>query len=289
MPPVLLFSLACATSSAPGPDTRRGPDDAQDKPHKVLFIGIDGMRADAFVAAATPNLDALASRGALSVTASSQRTGVIQSAPGWLSVATGVEAERHGVLENGGYDALAPDRPTFLHLAHEAGLQTAVVAHWPDILVSVHDPDDVDAGLLRDDAGVGSDATGIVQQREVDVLFLHFDDVDHAGHAWGFTPDNAAYTAAIAGVDGHLAAVLGAVEADETADWLVIMTSDHGGSGNSHGDDIPTHTTVAFIVAAPGGPIGDLPDGVTHMDAHPTVADWLDLDTAADLDGASQL
>ena len=49
------------------------------------------------------------------------------------------------------------------------------------------------------------------------------------------------------------------------------------------------HTTVPFTVAAPGGPTGELPDGVTHMDTHPTVAAWLGLEVAADLDGSSRL
>ena len=290
--PLLLLLLACATTPAPtdgAAGDASAAADTTERPHKVLFIGIDGMRADAFVAAATPNLDALAARGALSTTASTQRTGVIQSAPGWLSIATGVEADRHGVLENDGYATRDAGRPTFLHLAHAAGLQTAAVAHWPDILVSVHDPDDVDAGLLRDDAGVGSDALGIVQQGETDVLFLHFDDVDHAGHASGFDPENPAYIAAIEGVDGHLGPLLGAATADAAADWLVVVTSDHGGSGTGHGDDIPSHTTVPFIVAAPGGPTGALPAGVTHMDTHPTVGAWLGLEVAADLDGVSRL
>lgn len=284
--PLLLLALACATTPAPNAPA---PGADAERARKVLFVGIDGMRADAFVAAETPNLDALAARGALSLDASSQRTGVIQSAPGWLSIATGVEADRHGVLENDGYGSRAADRPTFLHLAHEAGLKTAAVAHWPDILVSVHDPADVDAGLLRDDAGVGSDAAALVDQGETDVLFLHFDDVDHAGHATGFSPDNTSYTAAIAGVDAYLGPVLDAVEADAHADWLVVVTSDHGGSGTGHGDDIPTHTTVPFLVSAPGGPTGTLPAGVTHMDAHPTVLDWLGLSPGADLDGVSRL
>lgn len=284
--PLLLLALACATTPDPG---AAAPTAGADRARRVLFVGIDGMRSDAFVAADTPNLDALATRGALGLDASSQRSGVIQSAPGWLSIATGVEAARHGVLENDGYETRDPTRPTFLHLAHEAGLRTAAVAHWPDILVSVHDPADVDAGLLRDDAGVGSDAAALVAQGDTDVLFLHFDDVDHAGHATGFSPDNPSYTAAIAGVDAYLGPVLGAVQADGDADWLVVVTSDHGGSGTDHGDDIPTHTTVPFIVAAPGGPTGTLPAGVSHMDAHPTVLAWLGIAAAADLDGVSRL
>lgn len=282
----LTLLVACG---GPDPEPPSSPAvEADATARRALFIGIDGVRPDALTAAATPNIDALAARGAVTLTARTQRTGVIQSAPGWVSIATGVDAVTHGVLENDGYGPRDASWPTFIGLAHDAGLRTAVVAHWPDILVRVHDPADVDDGRLRDDAGVGADAAEIVAADSADVLFLHFDDVDHAGHATGFDPDNPAYIAAIEGVDGHLGPALAAVEASPH-DWLVVLTSDHGGHDTIHRDDIPEDTTIPFVVTAPGGPTGDLGDGVTQMDAHATIAAWLGLGARDDIAGQARV
>jgi predicted AlkP superfamily pyrophosphatase or phosphodiesterase len=280
--------VGCAATPPPRGGAGADGDPTAAPARRALLIGIDGLRPDALLAADTPNIDALVARGRGTLTARTQRTGVIQSAPGWVSIATGVEADRHGVLENDAYGPRDGSWPTFLGLAHDAGLRTASAAHWPDILVKVHEPADIDDARLRDDAGVGVAAAELVAGDGVDVVFLHFDDVDHAGHATGFSADNPDYTGAIAGVDGSLGPVLEAVEASPSA-WLVVLTSDHGGHETSHGDDIPEDTTVPFVVAVPGGVPGALGEGVTHMDAHPTIAAWLDLPARPDLDGRSRL
>jgi hypothetical protein len=34
-------------------------------------------------------------------------------------------------------------------------------------------------------------------------------------------------------------------------DWLIITTTDHGGTGSAHGSDIPLHTTTFLFVSGP--------------------------------------
>ena len=71
-----------------------------------------------------------------------------------------------------------------------------------------------------------------------DVVMVHLDQVDGAGHSSGYSPTVPAYLRAIEVVDGIVGDLLVAVNARsniEQEDWLVIVTTDHGGNGTSHG------------------------------------------------------
>jgi predicted AlkP superfamily pyrophosphatase or phosphodiesterase len=105
-----------------------------------------------------------------------------------------------------------------------------------------------------DDAKVTDQAIALLGEKDPDVLFLHFDDVDIAGHAKGFHPTVPEYTAAIERVDACIGRVLGALRARPTyaqEDWLILVSTDHGGRGTSHSDgaDVPEIRTMFIIVS----------------------------------------
>jgi len=83
-------------------------------------------------------------------------------------------------------------------------------------------------------------------------MFLHFDDVDHAGHAEGFSPNVSQYITAIEGVDAYISPIMQSISqrpnyANE--DWLVLITTDHGGLGTSHGGNSIEEQNV-FVIAS---------------------------------------
>src|SRR5262245_55870584 len=81
------------------------PAIAADRPaSRVWFIGMDGVRTDALLAAKVPNLQKLIANGAFS-----QQTTILGprehkadtiSGPGWSNLLTGVWPDKHGVLNN---------------------------------------------------------------------------------------------------------------------------------------------------------------------------------------------
>ena len=75
--------------------------------------------------------------------------------------------------------------------------------------------------------------------------FLHFDDVDHAGHVheWGSEGFYASWLRA----DAQLAAVLAAVKGTSAA---VVVLADHGGSEKGHGVTKTSHMLIPFVLAA---------------------------------------
>jgi predicted AlkP superfamily pyrophosphatase or phosphodiesterase len=107
-------------------------------------------------------------------------------------------------------------------------------------------PGAVDSFVLteRGDADVANEA--IVQTGVgFDLLFVHFPDVDYAGHGEGWM--SAAYMAKVAEVDAAIGRLLAALPPQTT----VILTADHGGKGRGHGPDVPENMTVPWIVAGP--------------------------------------
>lgn len=250
--------------------TAKDSEDTDDAlPRRALVIGIDGVRADAFAQADTPSFDTAFAEGVLTLEASTQLTGVTVSGPGWTSILTGHEVEDHGVIEN---DALL-DRalPTFPELLQSAGTPAAVIAHWQGI-VQIVGADHVDhMEHLATDAEVGAALLERLEDDDHDVIFAHFDDVDHAGHSTGFSTENPNYIAAIEGVDAYAAEALARVAADTAHQWLIVLCTDHGGSGLTHGTMDDENRTIPLAMT--GGAV-HIPENPNHMDVAVTVMDW---------------
>lgn len=250
---------------------------------KVLILGIDGCRPDAIKAANAPNLHKLAADGVfLDQTQTGSDT---VSGPGWSSMLTGVWADKHGVHDNSFKGANYDKYPHFFHRLREARPEAycASIVHWQPIRFMIVRND---ANLSRSpgkDDRVEADARQLLAEKDPTVLFLHFDDVDSAGHAKGFHPTAPEYIAAIEKVDGHIGGVLDALRERKTyadEDWLILVSTDHGGKGTGHsgGADVPEIRTI-FIIASgaavdknwQGGPTGVVDVAATAL-AHLGVA-----------------
>ncbi len=88
-----------------------------------------------------------------------------------------------------------------------------------------------------------------------DVLMLHFGQVDGAGHATGFSSDNPNYMTALAKVDAHIGDVLSAIKARQnyaSEQWLIFSSTDHGGTGTSHGGQSAEERDIFVLVNGPG-------------------------------------
>lgn len=266
-----LLLLACTATSEPDPEP-----EPEFQAGRVLVVGWDGVRADAIEALPTPNLDRVGAWGGLSTQASTQLTGPTSSGPGWMSILTGVEPSQHGVFANGEYDGRDPSWPTAFSVAHQAGHRTFAAVHWPEIVTSILEPEAVDDAVLGSDAGVTDAIVEQIAWGDATLLFAHFDDPDHAGHDTGFRVDNPDYAAAVTGSDAHLGELLSAI-GDSDQQWLVLVTTDHGGEGTGHGPMEPIYHQIFFAGGVVGGEGGWELEGATHMDVFATALDFLGL------------
>ncbi|MBP7948795.1 MAG: alkaline phosphatase family protein [Verrucomicrobiales bacterium] len=286
-----LLSLAVLSAAAPAPLKAEGPGSATPfNGKRVLFVGIDGLRSDALRKAIgtgmAPHLKALVDSGTVTwnafagghpaPSATSQPT---ISGPGWTSLLTGTWMDRHHVNGNSSpaYDEPATDgsylvsqAPAFARRLKDAEPAASVVsiASWDwieDYFVAAqpaafswHGKGIGGTYAVRDQS-VADQAQARLGSSDPDVLLLHFDQVDGAGHAGGYSPDNAAYLNAVANVDAHIGTVLAAIKArpqHAAEQWLTIVSTDHGGTGTGHGGQTPGERTIFLIASGPGVAVG---------------------------------
>lgn len=125
-----------------------------------------------------------------------------------------------------------------------------------------------------------------------DMMILHFDDTDHAGHTYGFSPTVPEYMNAIETVDAYVAEIMQVVRDREqlyNEEWMVVLTTDHGGEGTGHGgqDDLPQTRNVWSIVRIPSLTSPVMQASANSVDLLPTMMFWMGVDPVhfTDLDG----
>ncbi|MEO6177112.1 MAG: DUF4983 domain-containing protein [Flavobacterium circumlabens] len=208
---------------------------------KLLIIGIDGCRGDVLMGANTPNVHGLLPNAVYSLDALTEAP--TWSGNGWSTMLTGVTHLKHGVTDNSFSSPNFGTYPSFLKRleTYNTALKTMSIVHWAPINTYIVDGIDVEKTLTTD-AAVKNEVVAALTNDNPDALFLHFDDVDHAGHSYGFSINVPQYKAAVETTDGYIGEILTALKNRPnyaSEDWLVIVAPDHGGivtgSTGSHG------------------------------------------------------
>ncbi len=263
---------------------------------KVLVIGIDGLRPDALLIANTPNFDQLIATGCFSAEAQTDRHTI--SGAGWSTFLTGVWWPKHKVIDNSfkrpGYDQY----PHFFTRIKEVrpDLITASFVTWMPLDMYLTNDENADFRFAHEydddgDAKAVDEAVRVLAEEDPDVTFFYFADVDVAGHTWGFHPDAPQYIAEIEQVDAQTGQLLEAVRGRATydnEDWLILMSSDHGGTlDGSHGRNEPKHRTIPYLASGPSAARGTIYPTPNQVDIPVTAMTHLgiDIDPAWDLDG----
>lgn len=253
---------------------------------RVLFIGIDGCRADALQRAMAdglaPEMKAMAESGTLSLqiyAGGRKQTDTHQptvSGPGWSSLLTGVWKNKHRVENNRFLGARFQAYPHYMRRLKDLkpSAWAGSFVSWPEIHRFIADgskagdtefldakftarPDPALHGkdYPHNDILVRDHAVASMRDHHPDALFVYFGQVDEYGHGAvdsraSFSPENPLYLHAIGVVDSHIGEVIRAMRqrpsfADE--DWLVIITTDHGGEGTSHGGDSDVERSIWLL------------------------------------------
>ena len=242
---LLIIAFALTTSAAFASQTR-----------KVLFIGIDGTRADALQAANTPNIDSIVAHGAY--TFDSWCLGITVSGPSWSTIFSGVWYPKHGVTDNSYSGSHFDKFHLFPCLAkqHKPSLYAAEVMEWAPLIDNVPNVYDCyDVRVKVTDGGTSTTVPPVQTQllnSNLDVMTVYFDAVDLAGHSSGFSPSNGAYINAIESVDAAIGTIITALKNRPTyasEDWLILLTTDHGGTGTGHGGNSVSERHIWWIGA----------------------------------------
>jgi len=280
-------------------------DDAAPRARKVLYIGIDGCRFDAIQKADTPNLDALMKSGIHSgrclILGERYKKNDTVSGPGWSTIYTGVWADKHGVHDNDFKGSNYGEYPHFFHRVKEAMPKARCVsfATWKPIkdrIVTDADVNEAWEDIFRTWPRYDASCTAAVVKELTDndptVVVFYLGNVDETGHKKGFHPSVPEYVAAVEQADRQVGEALAAVKGRKTyeqEDWLVVVTSDHGGEGTRHhaGHDVPEILNSFLIVSGDAAQRGEFKEQVYLVDAVTTILNFLGIkiDEAWKLDG----
>jgi hypothetical protein len=241
---------------------------------------LDGVRGDALRAANAPHLHGLAASGVAAWDAyaggppvgdPAMRQATL-SGPGWSSVLIGVWRDKHRVADNTFanvnlfryphvFARIKAVRPTayLSSIVQWAPLNIILVRMMPGIASFT-------AEFSRDDL-VTDAAVEHLANANPDVLFVHLGETDWAGHGEAFSRSAPSYMAAIERADARVGRLLAALRARPgyaTENWLVLVTTDHGGNRGYHGGQSPAERQIWIIANGAGLPAATVSPGPGH-------------------------
>jgi hypothetical protein len=280
-----------------GTDDTGGSVDERRK--KVLTIMVDGWRPDVIHAAATPTIDAIWPDSAYSLKARVEDTTI--SGSGQSTFVTGVHRDKHGVDDNSFEGRQYDLYPYWFRHLDEAAphLVTAAYHTWfPMYEHALGGEDGADFAYFwsySDDDGDERTTTQLkldLLTEDLDAIVWMLSDLDTNGHSYGFSTDVPQYVAGMELIDEQIGQVLQTIQergSIEDEDWMVIISTDHAGSGTGHGSNIPEHRLVPLFIhggAAVPGPIWPSPNTVSVVSTALTHL-GVDIDPAWELDGVA--
>jgi len=228
---------------------------------KAVFIGYDGFRADGLENIKDNENSAvmyIKNQGGLYHTFSGGNAGVNEqatsTAPSWMAMLTGGWGEYNGITDNSQMKNAQAD--TFLTSLARQGHAASFTTSWrehtelsyrPDIVQSIQSGLPVEYTHQIDDTATYYQILKYVSkpenvqktmQEDPDVIFFTLEYTDHAGHGTGFGNQNEEYVQACKDDDAYGYDIIKTIEARSTyaeEDWLIIISTDHGGTKLSHG------------------------------------------------------
>ena len=254
----------------------------------VVVVGYDGLSPDGLRRAKIPVIDSVRAGAAWTYHA----RGVIPtvSSPNWASMIMGAGPAQHGVTSNewmpdkfeispvcvgpGGifptlFGTLRRQRPkSVIAIFHDwAGYGRLVEKGVPDVLQHQEGAEPT----MRA-------AVAWLAEHSPDLMFVHLDLVDHAGHEFGHgSPE---YYAAVSEADRLTGLLVEALKKRGLWDsTVVLLTADHGGLGKKHGGNTMAELEIPWIIRGPGIAAGrEITTPVNTYDTAPTLARVLGID-----------
>jgi len=205
---------------------------------KVLVISIDGVTGSELKTIAPPKLEELkkTSKYNYDVLKGTMATDVAS----WASIVTGVGYSKHLINS----DDFLPtpkgnthDVPTVYknvldYVLQYKAVKTSIVTPWTNLRNYLKIADF--APIVTTDLAVKDSTINLLNtQANLGAVIVNFKEVQAAGANGGYVASNATYKDAILKADGYVGDIMTALKARKSyanEDWLVIVTTNHGGS-----------------------------------------------------------
>lgn len=233
---------------------------AQEK--KVLLIGIDGLMPEAVGIPETPHINGLYQNGK-GFLAYGYTEDLTFSGPSWSSILHGVHRDRHGVDSNRYHGHNFSNYPNvFKRLKdYNPDLYSAAFVTWSLLQNNFQGPDGSPVGVdklvyhARQEEGdqkVTEDLVELLETGNPGAVFYYQNDIDGAGHAYGFSIDVPEYREQLQITDERIGEVLKALRQrrqmlEGNEKWLIVLITDHGGVGTGHSGNLYRQRFIPLI------------------------------------------
>ena len=199
---------------------------------KVLYLIVDGARGWSVRDAGTTYISGLTKKGIYSWTSVSDSLGNDGNA--WADLLTGVNKAKHKVIDNTFANNQLQAYPTIIQ---------RIKTLRPNVRVATFASSSVFTNNLTSGADVaqtGSNDNDVTQRiigelgnSNAGLVIGEFNGVNQAGSQYGYDNSYPAYKSAILQVDQYIGQILTALRARSTystENWLIVVTSNHGGT-----------------------------------------------------------
>jgi hypothetical protein len=207
---------------------------------KVLVISIDGVTGSEIKTIAPTNITELQKTSKYSF--DMLKSGISNDVSSWVTMVTGVGFSKHSI-GTANFDRLKDPnanqhaeiksyRNMLDYITQYKAIKTAVITPWDGLRKYLINADF--SPIVSTDVAVKDSTINIlIKQDNVGAVVVNFRDVEAAGANGGFVAANANYKNAITKADeyvGNLTAALKTRKNYANEDWLIIVTTNHGGS-----------------------------------------------------------
>ena len=236
----------------------------------IVLISLDGWASRGMDTAEMPNVKALMREG--SWTLRKRSVWPTSSDKNWPSMFCGTGPEIHGFYSEteGKYGSEKDIHPFEPRFKNANGLTPTLFSlyreHYPDAEIGAFfqwekirdflDYKAVDRISLfkEDEAGdekMCEEAVQYILEKKPGLLMLGWDHPDCEGHEWGWYSEP--YFAALKRLDSYIGRVVAALkEAGIWEDTVLLVTSDHGGTGRAHHGSTLLEFEAPFIICGKG-------------------------------------
>ncbi len=262
---------------------------AQETKH-VVVLGFDGMSAAGVRNSETPIFNELMKNGAWTLHAHAVMP--TSSSPNWASMIMGAPPRCHSIhsnrwevnkIKNRSFCGCEKGKlfPTIFGVMRNQKANANITCYhdWDGFARLTETNAFTVLQDTKDENETADKAIECIKNKQPDFLFLHFDHVDHAGHAIGhFTPE---YYKSIAKADSITGAIIKALkEAGMFENTVILITADHGGIRKGHGGSSIAEKEIPWIISGSGIKKGfEITEKVKTYFTAPTLAKILNITT----------
>jgi len=242
-----LAAVSCTNYLDPAPEYEdyELPEDVTTVSRKVLMISIDGLVGSELKKELPANIEGLLANSKYTFEAFADENTTDPAT--WATMMTGVGYAKHHIDQ----ESYIPDPdPNDSHsptpyfpsvfsriFEQNPGMNTVAVTQSSG-LANILLTDATTSALVSGDEQAKNRAVEALEKSNPDVLLVQFQGVLDAGKASSFSVESFQYKTAIETVDGYIGEIRTAMEQRpkfNREEWLLILTSNHGGVNNTYG------------------------------------------------------